>query len=145
MTAPSGQSRARLLLHPGMIGAGAALLIAGFVSDVEYYRTSIWQWANFAAWLIVLGLVVALVATVALVSDAVMRRAGPINWPQFGLVAAAALLSVLNALVHSRDAWTSVVPLGVALSGVVTVLLLIAGVRGWRVTSLRPPEAEVGR
>ncbi|MHB8286782.1 MAG: DUF2231 domain-containing protein, partial [Caulobacteraceae bacterium] len=53
-------------------------------------------------------------------------------------VAAAALLSLLNAFVHSRDAWTSVVPDGITLSVIVTALLLISAfVYGYRVTTLR--------
>jgi uncharacterized membrane protein len=124
---------------------GAALLIAALVTDAMYCRTSIWQWANFSAWLIVFGLVVALVATIALVIDAATGRVGRINWLQFGLVAAAALLSLLNAFVHSRDAWTAVVPLGISLSAIVTVLLLIAGVQGWKVTALRAPVADAHR
>jgi len=40
-------------------------------------------------------------------------------------------------LVHSRDAWTSVMPLGITLSAVVSVLLLVAAVGGWRVTTAR--------
>jgi uncharacterized membrane protein len=51
------------------------------------------------------------------------------------LLTAAALLSLLNAFVHSRDAWTSVVPQGIWLSGIVALLLLIVAVRGWTVTA----------
>jgi uncharacterized membrane protein len=125
------------LLHPGFVGGGAALLIAAFVTDIMYYRTSLMQWANFSAWLIVFGLLLAVLATILLVIDFVIGRAGRISWLDFILVAAAALLSLLNAFVHSRDAWTSVVPEGIALSAVVTVLLLVAGLRGWSVTTLR--------
>lgn len=125
----------RALLHPGFIGAGSALLIAAFVTDVMYYRTSIWQWANFSAWLIAAGLALALVAAIFLAIDFLTGRAGRISWLAFLLVAAAALLSLLNVFVHSRDAWTSVVPQGIAISAVVTILLLITAVRGWRVTT----------
>lgn len=143
MTTPAGEGRAQALLHPGFIGAGAALLIAAFVTDAMYYKNSIWLWANFSAWLIVFGLVVALVAAIFLVIDAVTGRAGRVHWLEFILVAAAALLSLLNAFVHSRDAWTSVVPQGIVLSAVVAVLLSIAGFRGWRVTAVRFPMTEV--
>jgi uncharacterized membrane protein len=130
-----GQPRG--LLHPGFIGAGAALLIAAFATDAMYYKTSLMQWANFSAWLIAAGLVVALVATLFLIVDFVTGRAGRLNWLSFILVAAAALLSLLNVFVHSRDAWTSVVPQGIGLSLIVAILLLVAAVRGWRVTAVR--------
>ena len=127
----------RALLHPGFIAAGSTLLIAALATDVMYCRTSIWQWSNASAWLISAGLVLALVAAVVLAIDFLTGRAGHINWVPFLLVAAAALLSLLNVFVHSRDAWTSVVPEGLGLSVIVSVLLLIAAVDGWRVTTVR--------
>lgn len=137
MARSTGGGPPRTLLHPGSIGAGAVLLIAACATDVMYYRTAIWQWANFSAWLISAGLVLALVATILLLVDVVTRRAGRISWIPFLMVAAAALLSLLNAFVHSRDAWTSVVPQGLGISAVVTILLLVAAFFGWRVTTVR--------
>jgi uncharacterized membrane protein len=131
------EARPRSLLHPSFIGAGATLLIAGFATDIMYWDTSNWQWANASAWLIAAGLVLALIATIALIVDLLTGRAGRINWISFLLVAAAALLTLLNVLVHSRDAWTSVVPQGISLSAIVTILLLAAAVCGWKVTAVR--------
>jgi uncharacterized membrane protein len=37
------------------------------------------------------------------------------------------LLSVFNVLIHSRDAWTSVVPTGLILSAAVVFILLFTG------------------
>lgn len=135
---PSGT---RTLLHPGFIGAGASLLIAAFVTDAMYYHTALMQWANFSAWLIVFGLVLALVAGIFLLLDFLTGRSRRMNWVQFILVAVAALLSLANAFVHSRDAWTSVVPDGIVLSAIVAILLLIKSFRGWRVTASRTPAA----
>jgi uncharacterized membrane protein len=56
-----------------------------------------------------------------------------------GALAGAALLSLLNVFIHSRDAWTSVVPQGLILSIVVAVCLTIIGWRGWSVTAIRVP------
>ena len=133
----ASEARPRSLLHPSFIGAGATLLIAGLATDIMYWDTSNWQWANSSAWLIAAGLVLALVATIVLIVDLFTGRAGRINWISFLLVAAAALLSLLNVFVHSRDAWTSVVPQGISLSVIVTILLLMAAVTGWRVTTVR--------
>ena len=131
--------RAPVLLHPGFVGAGAILLIAAFITDVMYYRTSLMQWANFSAWLIVAGLLLALLAAIFLIVDFAIGHARRISWLDFVLVAVAALLSLLNAFIHSRDAWTSVVPQGILISGIVTILLVVVGFRGWTVTALRPP------
>ena len=131
MRRPIGHSRARAPLHRGFIGAGGVLLIAAFGTDYTYYTTALWQWANFSAWLITAGLIVTLVAAILLLIDFATGRARRLNTGSFILVTAAALLSLVNAFVHSRDAWTSVVPQGILLSTVVTLLLLLVGSRGW--------------
>jgi uncharacterized membrane protein len=137
MHKPIGDSRARALLHRGVTGAGGTLLIAAFGTDCTYYTTALWQWANFSAWLITAGLIVMLVAAILLLIDFATRRAGRLNTASFILVIAAALLSLVNAFVHSRDSWTSVVPQGILLSAVSTILLLIAGARGWSLAMSR--------
>lgn len=134
---PNGHNRERALLHRGFIGAGAVLLIAAFGTDYAYYTTSLWQWANFSAWLITAGLIVTLIAGFLLLIDFATRRAGRLNSASFILVAAGTLLSLINAFVHSRDAWTSVVPQGILLSAASTILLLIAGARGWGLATSR--------
>ena len=120
-------------LHPGFINAGGTLLIAAFATDLMYCKTSIWQWSNFSAWLITAGLILALLAMIVLVIDFRIGRVNRLYPAGFCLVAAAALLSLLNVFVHSRDAWTSVAPEGIGLSAVVTILLLVAATRGWSV------------
>jgi uncharacterized membrane protein len=131
-------ARAGTLLHRGFISAGGVLLIAAFVTDCIYYRTALWQWANFSSWLITAGLILMLVAVLLLLIDFATGRARRLNTSSFILVAAAALLSLINAFVHSRDAWTSVVPQGIFLSAVSTILLVIAGARGWSLTMSSP-------
>jgi uncharacterized membrane protein len=134
---------AQALLHRSFIGAGAVLLIAALGTDCTYALTALWQWANFSAWLITIGLIVLLLALFTLLIDFITGRARRLDAGSFLLVAAAGLLSFVNAFVHSRDAWTSVVPQGILLSAVSTVLLLIAAARGWslavgRVAGERP-------
>ena len=127
----SGVSRP---VHPFFVGLGGALLMAALFTDYMYSHNSLIQWSNFSTWLILGGLVLALIAAIFLVIDVVLGWAGPIRWLDFGLLAAAAILSIVNELVHTRDAWTTVVPTGITLSAIVAILLLIAGVRGWTVT-----------
>jgi uncharacterized membrane protein len=127
------------LLHPGLIAAGAALLIGALVTDIFYSQTADMQWANFSVWLITSGLVLALLAGLALLVDILGGRAGAVSWVHLAALAGAAFLSLLNVFVHSRDAWTSVVPQGLMLSVVVAVCLLIIGWRGWSVTAIRTP------
>jgi len=131
--------RAPKLLHPFFVGVGGTLLMAALFTDYMYSCNSLMQWANFSAWLITGGLIFALIAVVFLLIDYAIGNAGPISWLDFILVGAAAILSIFNVLVHSRDAWTSVVPTGITLSLIVTLLLLVAGIRGWAVTAERAP------
>jgi uncharacterized membrane protein len=42
-------------------------------------------------------------------------------------------IAVFNSFVHSRDAWTSVMPLGLALSAVTVVLMVVVALLGARV------------
>ena len=50
---------------------------------------------------------------------------------------AAFLVSLFNAFIHSRDAWTSVVPTGLMLSVAATALIVINACLGWVVLRQR--------
>jgi uncharacterized membrane protein len=119
------------LLHPGLVAAGAALLVAAFVTDILYWQTLSDQWETFSVWLLTGGLVLAALAGLALLLDVALRRLGAMAWWRFAGLVAAALLSLLNAFVHSRDAYVAVMPQGLELSVVVTALLFAVGRRGW--------------
>jgi uncharacterized membrane protein len=140
MARPLDASHLPRPLHPFFVGLGGAWLMAALFTDFMYSSNSLMQWANFSAWLITGGLVLALIAALVLVIDFAIGRAGPIRWLDFGLLATAAILSIVNVFVHTRDAWTSVVPTGITLSIIVSILLLIAGLRGWCVTAIRTTE-----
>ena len=122
------------LLHPRVVAASATLLLAGFVTDVCYWRTLLVQWENFSMWLIAGGLLAALLAGLLLLLDAALGRLRSIARGRFLLLTAAALVSLVNAFVHSRDAYTAVVPQGLALSAVTAALLLMVGIHGWRLS-----------
>jgi uncharacterized membrane protein len=133
MTGAAEAGRARLF-HPFFISLGGTLLMAALFTDFMYSSNGLMQWSNFSGWLIVGGLVLALLSAIILLIEVIIGRAGRIHWPDFSLLAVAAVLSIVNALVHTRDAWTSVVPTGITLSAIVALLLLVAGIRGWTVT-----------
>ena len=58
-------------------------------------------------------------------------RAQPPAWLHFIGNVGVLILATLNMVVHSRDAWTSVVPLGLTLSALVVALLLFTSWLGW--------------
>jgi uncharacterized membrane protein len=120
---------------------GGSLLIAAFFTDYKYMSSSLFQWANFSAWLITGGLVLALIAAILLVVD-LLIGAARIRWLDFVLLAMATILSIFNVLIHSRDAWTSVVPEGIVLSAIAAIILIIVAFRGWSATVPRVPKEE---
>ena len=130
----------RGLFHPFFTGLGGALLMAALFTDCMYYSNALPQWSIFSTWLILGGLILALISAIFLLIDILVRQGGSIRWLDFALLGGAAVLSIVNELVHTRDAWTTVVPTGMTLSAIVTILLVIAGLRGWTVTAVRSAE-----
>jgi uncharacterized membrane protein len=137
MTQTPDPNRPPPLLHPPLVGSGAALLIAAFATDAIYCQTLLFQWNNFSIWLLMAGLILAALAGLALLLDVALGRIQAMAWGRFAAFTVAALLGLLNAFVHSRDAYTAVAPQGVELSAVVTVILLVLGWRGWSLRSVR--------
>jgi uncharacterized membrane protein len=131
-------TRPPALLHPGLIGAGAALLIGALVTDILYWRTLLPAWETFSIWLLTGGLILAAMSGLGLLLDVRLGRMPGISRARFLALSAAALLSLLNAFIHSRDGYTAVVPQGLVLSAIVAVLLLVVGWRGWSLGAARP-------
>jgi uncharacterized membrane protein len=118
--------RRRRPLHRMLVAFSAAYFAGAFVTDVVYWQMPDVLWERFSIWLILAGLVMAGLATIAYVIDlASRRRIERPAWPRVIGYALAVLLSVVNAFVHSRDGYTAVVPTGLMLSGLVVVVLLL--------------------
>jgi len=131
----------RYLIHPPLIGMGAGLLIAVFLTDELYRRSLLFQWSNFSMWLILGGLFVAFFGAAALIADALRGAVGAFSWIRFAGFTVAALLSILNAFVHTRDAYTAVMPLGWTISLIVAVILIVLGCSGWSLRAAPRPRA----
>jgi uncharacterized membrane protein len=110
-----------------------ACFLGTFLSDIVYWRTAAMQWANISAWLLVIGLIVALFAVIAGLIDFIneprIRRLGAAWIHVLGNVVAL-FLSIINAMIHTRDAYTSVVPSGLILSAIVTLILTVTAWQG---------------
>ncbi|MBV8428028.1 MAG: DUF2231 domain-containing protein [Hyphomicrobiales bacterium] len=108
--------------------------VGTFLSDLAYWRTMDMMWADVAAWLVTLGVVLGVLAALAglvdFLGNRLIREQRP-AWPHVLGNVVVLVLSFINALVHSRDAWTSVVPTGLILSGVTVLVLLFTGWMGW--------------
>jgi uncharacterized membrane protein len=105
------------------------------VTDFVYWLTTNMQWANMSAWFLTIGLIVAAVAVVVGLVDFLrngrVRQLRPARIHVWGNIVAL-VLTIINALVHTRDAYTSVVPTGLILSAIVVVILAVTGWNGWR-------------
>jgi uncharacterized membrane protein len=113
-------------LHAMFSSVTSTCFVGAFLTDLAYWRSPDMQWANFSAWLLTIGLLVAVLVVIIgafdFFGDRRIRRGAS---PWFHAVGGSLLLvvEIFNALVHSRDAYTSVVPAGLALSAAGVVLL----------------------
>lgn len=85
------------------------------LTDIAYAESANIQWANFSAWMLTIGLIVAAFAVIAglidFLSDRRIRDLRAV-WIHAGGNAVALVLEIINAFVHSRDGYTSVMPPG---------------------------------
>jgi uncharacterized membrane protein len=121
-------------IHPMLVPFPIVCFIGTLVTDIAYWRTAQMMWADFSAWLLVIGLVMGGLAAIAglidFLGNRLIRAQGP-AWPHMVGNIVMWLLALLNAFVHTRDAWTSVVPLGLVLSLLVVLILPVTGWLGW--------------
>jgi uncharacterized membrane protein len=105
-----------------------ACFSGALVTDLAYAWTADMMWADFSAWLLAAGMFFGVLAALAGLVGLVANRRVWAPRAALTLVIGSLLVLILAAfdnLVHSRDAWTSVVPLGLALSATTVVVMLI--------------------
>lgn len=137
MSSDAPRSTARIAghpIHPMLAPVPLACFIGAFITDIVYWRTATIMWADMSDWLLTVGLVVSIFVVIAGLIDffgdrrILALRAAWIH----GLGNAVALaLAIMNAFIHTRDAYTSVVPTGLILSGLVVLILLVTSWNGW--------------
>jgi uncharacterized membrane protein len=104
------------------------------VCDIAYWYSTTFLWSTFSAWLLTAGCILAVAAgTAGLYTWIRVRqvRAAPFAVFHAMLSGAVLLLSIGNVIVHSREGYTAVVPLGITLSASSVVLMLFATWFGW--------------
>jgi uncharacterized membrane protein len=120
-------------IHQMLVPFSIAYFIGAFATDLAYWRTTQVMWERFSVWMIAAGLVIATVAILAALIDLLGGRQRP-AWVYAFSYVAAVVLSLFNVFIHSRDGYTAVVPAGLTLSAVVTILLLSVVGSGWSLT-----------
>jgi len=120
----------RCPIHPLLAPFPIACFVGVLLTDITYAVTAETMWADFSAWLITVGVITGVLAAIAAIIDfatnRLVRERMP-AWPQVIAGIAALVLAFFNALAHTRDAWTSVVPTGLILSVIVVLILPFTG------------------
>jgi|SRR3954453_1945490 uncharacterized membrane protein len=121
-------------IHPMLVPFPIVCFIGALATDIAYAMTAEMMWADFSSWLLVVGVILGVLAAIAglidFLSNRLIRELGP-AWPHMLGNVLVLVLSVINLLVHTRDAWSSVVPTGLILSIVVVLILPVTGWLGW--------------
>ena len=107
-----------------------ACFTSALLTDVAYVQTLNIMWVDFSAWLLAAGMAGGVVAAIGGAVSLVAGRRSRAHRLDWTIILGGLLVLVIaffNNLVHTRDAWTSVMPTGLALS-VATVLVMLATV-----------------
>ena len=120
-------------IHPMLVGYPIAFFTATFVSDIVYVLTRDGFWPTASLYLLIAGVVTALGAALAGFTDFFGdRRIRALShaWQHMIGNLLVVLLSLANLLLRLGGAETAVLPLGLGLSALVTLLLVFTGWRG---------------
>jgi uncharacterized membrane protein len=121
-------------LHALLVPVPIVCFVGTLATDIVYWQSAAMLWADISAWLLLVGLLVSVfAATAGLIDFFGDRRIRELRaaWIHGLGNVAALVLSIFNELIHTRDAYTSVVPSGLILSALVVVILLVTGWNGW--------------
>ena len=131
------QSTAKIFGHPihvMLVPIPITCFIGALVTDIAYACTANMQWANMSAWLLAAGLVIAFFAVIAgaidFFSSRAIRNLGA-AWIHVVGNVVVLIIEIFNIFIHSRDAYTSVVPTGLILSVIAVLILAVTGWNGW--------------
>ena len=118
-------------MHAIVLLSSLPLFVGALLSDWAYTSSYQVQWLNFAAWLIVGGLLLAGPALLWGAAD-VLRSAATrhrLSMTYLTLLLAAFVVGFINALVHAKDGWAAM-PTGLILSAVVVLFTAAASAVG---------------
>lgn len=118
-------------MHAVFALSSVPLFLGALLSDWAYFSSQQIQWVNFAAWLSAGALLVAgpalLWGAVDVLRSSARRHSRGLVY--LGLLLAAFVVGLINALIHGKDGWAAM-PTGLILSAVVVVLATAASVAG---------------
>lgn len=121
-------------IHPMLACIPATCFVGTLLTDIAYWRTAEMMWADFSAWLVSAGVILAYVFTIVGLIEVLVSRHARLHvraWPYALGNLVTLILATFNMLIHTRDAWTSVVPWGLVLSAATVVSVLCTAWIGW--------------
>jgi uncharacterized membrane protein len=121
-------------IHPMLVPFPIVCFTGTLVTDIVYWRTADMFWGDMSDWLLTAGLVISVFVVIAGLTDFLgdaRIRALPQAWIHGLGNGAALVLAIFNGFVHTRDAYTSVVPTGLILSALTVLILMVTGWLGW--------------
>ena len=121
-------------IHPMLVPIPIACFTGALLTDIAYVVSAEIMWADFSAWLLIVGVVFGVLAAIAGLTDFLgsrLVRAQTPAWPHLIGNAVALILAIVNAAIHTRDAWTSVWPTGLILSAITIPILPVTAWLGW--------------
>lgn len=93
-------------------------------TDIIYWSTGELLWLHFSEWLLLVGIVFAVLSGLTRLLD-ISKSGASFHWGHYVSGIAVLILATLNNFVHTEDGITAVVPYGLMLS-VLTVLAMCA-------------------
>jgi uncharacterized membrane protein len=121
-------------IHPMLVPVPIVCFVGALITDIVYAVTAEMMWADFSAWFLVVGFIFGVLAAIAGLIDFFSNRLiRELTAAWFHLLGnlAVLVLAFFNAFVHTRDAYTSVVPTGLILSIITVLILPVTGWLGW--------------
>jgi len=131
---PATAQIARHPIHAMLVPIPIACFVGALLTDITYFATAEMMWADFSAWLLSVGFIIGVLAAFAGIIDFFGNRsvrAQAPAWPHALGNLLVLVVAFFNLLMHTRDAWTSVVPIGLSLSIITVLILPVTGWLGW--------------
>lgn len=134
---PNPRSTAQIAghpIHPMLIPFPIVFFVSTFVCDLVFWKTGYPIWATVTLWLLGAGLIMAALAAVMglidVFGDARIRNLSD-AWLHAGGNIVAVLIELYNWYSRYEHGSAAIVPTGLVLSLIVTLILLFTGWKGW--------------
>ncbi len=132
-------------IYPKFVAFPTVCFTGALLTDIAYAVTADIMWADFSDWLLLIGVVfcglAAIIGFVELLRYRRMPALRPSGRHMIGNLIVL-VLAIFDNLFHSRDAWTSVMPVGLILSAAIVVIMFIIGWSGGPLAYRQPVSME---